>query len=284
MSIDAKGRVMDIRASHLKDTLSQDVSGNSPDSTSRIHPSANVHPNASIGPWCIIGPNVEIGAGSLLESHVVIRSNTHIGKNNHIFQFSSIGEEPADKKYAGEETWLEIGDNNVFREGVTLHRGTGAGGGITRVGSNNLMMAYTHVAHDCIIGSNVIFANNVGLCGHVEVDDWVFLGGYAGVNQFLSIGAHAYIGGMTHIISNVPAFMLVSGRPATVRSINTIGLERRGFDNEVIGQLREAFKILYRRNYSLQEAIDQLKVMAEKREALQVLVNSLELSKKGITR
>ena len=254
------------------------------DSSSRIHPSASIHPQASVGPWCIVGPGVEIGAGTVLESNIVVRRNTRIGRNNHIFQFSSVGEEPADMKYKGEETWLEIGDNNIFREGVTLHRGTGPGGGTTRIGSNNLMMAYTHVAHDCMVGSNVIFANNVGLCGHVKVNDWAFLGGYAGVNQFLSIGAHAYIGGMTHITSNVPAFMLVSGRPAMARSINTIGLERRGYDSETIGQLREAFKIIYRRNYSLQEAIDQLRVLAENREALQVLIESLEYSNKGITR
>jgi len=254
------------------------------DPDTRIHPSAKIHEGVTIGPWCSIGPNVEIGSGTIIESHVVIRSNTRIGENNHFYQFSSVGEEPADKKYEGEETWLEIGDNNVFREGVTLHRGTGVGGGITRIGSDNLMMAYAHVAHDCIVGNNVIFANNVGLCGHVEVDDWVVLGGYAGVNQFLSVGAHAYVGGMTHINSDVPAYMIVSGRPATVRSINTIGLERRGFDKEAIADLREAFKVIYKRNYSLQEAIDQLRVMSENQDVLHVLVKSLESSKKGITR
>ena len=254
------------------------------DPEARIHPSAKLHEDVVVGPWCIIGENVEIDSGTVIDSHVVIRSNTRIGKNNRFLQFCSVGEDPPDKKYEGEETWLEIGDNNIFREGVTLHRGTGVRGGVTRIGSDNLMMAYAHVAHDCIIGNNTVFANNVGLSGHVIVDDWVILGGYAGVNQFLSIGAHALVGGMTHISNDVPAYMIVNGSPATVRSVNTIGLERRGFDKETIAEIREAFKVIYKRNYSLQEAIDQLKVMSESRDALDVLVKSLESSKKGIHR
>ncbi len=227
---------------------------------------------------------MRIGAGTVIESHVVIRANTTIGMNNRFYQFCSVGEDPADKKFEGEETWLEIGDDNVFREGVTLHRGTGAGGGYTKIGDDNLMMAYGHVAHDCVVGSHTVFANNVGLCGHVTIDDWAILGGYAGVNQFLTVGAHAMIGGMTHISNDVPAFMIVSGRPATVRSVNTIGLERRGFDKESIAEIREAFKILYKRNYSLQEAIDQIRVLSENCAPLATLVASLESSKKGIHR
>ena len=172
----------------------------------------------------------------------------------------------------------------MFREGVTLHRGTGAGGGHTKIGDDNLMMAYGHVAHDCIVGSHTVFANNVGLCGHVTIDDWAILGGYAGVNQFLTVGSHAMIGGMTHISNDVPAYMIVSGRPATVRSVNTIGLERRGFDKESVAEIREAFKILYKRNYSLQEAIDQIRVLSENCAPLTALVASLESSKKGIHR
>jgi UDP-N-acetylglucosamine acyltransferase len=254
------------------------------DPSSRIDPSADIAEGVVIGPWCIIGANVSIGAGTVLDSNVVIRSNTRIGKNNRIFQFSSVGEDPADKKFAGEETWLEIGDNNIFREGVTLHRGTAFGGGITRIGSKNLMMSYVHVAHDCIVGDNTIFANNVGISGHVQVADWAILGGYAGVNQFLKIGAHAMIGGMTHITNDIPAFVIVSGRPASVRSINTIGLERRGFEKETIAEIREAFKIIYKRNHSLQEAIGQIKAMSEHCEALRILIESLESSEKGILR
>lgn len=254
------------------------------DETARIDPSAALDPDVTIGPWCVIGPHVSIGAGTVIEPNVIIRRNTRIGKNNHLFQFSSVGEDPADKKFEGEETWLEIGDDNIFREGVTLHRGTGVGGGLTRIGSGNLMMPYVHVAHDCMVGDNTVFANNVGISGHVHVDDWVILGGYAGVNQFLKIGAHAMIGGMTHISNDVPAFMIVSGRPATVRSINAIGMERRGFDKQTVAEVREAFKILYRRNFSLQEAIDQIKAMSENCAALDILVASLESSEKGIHR
>jgi UDP-N-acetylglucosamine acyltransferase len=232
----------------------------------------------------LVGENVSIGAGTVLDSHVVIRANTRMGEGNRIFQFSSIGEDPADKKFEGEESWLEIGDNNVFREGVTAHRGTAVGGGITKIGSNNLQMPYVHIAHDCIVGDNTVFANNVGISGHVQVGDWAILGGYAGVNQFLKIGAHAMVGAMTHITNDIPAFMIVSGRPATVRSINAIGLERRGLDKETIVDLREAYKIIYKRNYSLQEAIDQLKAMREGCETMQVLIDSLESSEKGIHR
>ena len=251
---------------------------------SEIDPKAEIDECVTIGPWCIVGPGVRIGSGTVIESHVVIRANTRIGTNNRFYQFCSVGEDPADKKFEGEDTWLEIGDDNVFREGVTLHRGTGAGGGLTTVGDNNLMMAYGHVAHDCIVGSHTVFANNVGLCGHVTIDDWAILGGYAGVNQFLTVGSHAMIGGMTHISNDVPAYMIVSGRPATVRSVNTIGLERRGFDKESIAEIREAFKILYKRNYSLQEAIDQIRVLSENCAPLTALVASLESSKKGIHR
>ena len=251
---------------------------------SEIDPKAEIDEGVTIGPWCIVGPGVRIGSGTVIESHVVIRANTTIGTNNRFYQFCSVGEDPADKKFEGEDTWLEIGDDNVFREGVTLHRGTGAGGGLTTVGDNNLMMAYGHVAHDCIVGSHTVFANNVGLCGHVTIDDWAILGGYAGVNQFLTVGSHAMIGGMTHISNDVPAYMIVSGRPATVRSVNTIGLERRGFDKESIAEIREAFKILYKRNYSLQEAIDQIRVLSENCAPLAALVASLESSKKGIHR
>ncbi|MDG2250745.1 MAG: acyl-ACP--UDP-N-acetylglucosamine O-acyltransferase [Gammaproteobacteria bacterium] len=254
------------------------------DSSARIHPSAKIAEDVRIGPWCLVGENVSIGAGTVLDSHVVIRANTRMGEGNRIFQFSSIGEDPADKKFEGEESWLEIGDNNVFREGVTAHRGTAVGGGITKIGSNNLQMPYVHIAHDCIVGDNTVFANNVGISGHVQVGDWAILGGYAGVNQFLKIGAHAMVGAMTHITNDIPAFMIVSGRPATVRSINAIGLERRGLDKETIADLREAYKIIYKRNYSLQEAIDQLKAMREGCETMQVLIDSLESSEKGIHR
>ncbi len=254
------------------------------DSSSRIDPSAVIAEDVKIGPWCIVGPNVYIGPGCVIESHVVIRSHTRIGANNRFFQFSSIGEEPSDKKYEGEEVWLEIGDRNVFREGVTLHRGTAVGGGITRIGSDNLLMPYVHIAHDCLVGNNTVFANNAGLSGHVEVDDWAILGGYSGVNQFVKIGAHAMIGGVTHVGQDVPAYMLVSGQPAAVRSVNTVGLERRGFSAEAIATLRTAFKVVYRRGNSLAEALAELEAMRENCEELTLLIDSIANSTKGIQR
>ncbi len=254
------------------------------DSSARIDPKAEIDAGVTIGPWTIIGPNVHIGSGTVIDSHVVIRANTKIGKNNRVYQFSSVGEDPADKKFKGEETWLEIGDGNVLREGTNLHRGTGFGGGVTRIGSDNLLMPYVHIAHDCMVGNNTIFANNVGISGHVEVDDWAILGGYAGVNQFIKIGAHAMIGGVTHIDHDVPAYMIVAGQPAKVRAINTIGLERRGFDKATIKRLRMAYKVIFMRGLGLTDAIAELKAMPDKCDALQVLIDSLESSQKGIHR
>ena len=254
------------------------------DASARIDPSAEIDEGVTIGPWTIVGPNVSIGAGTVVDSHVVIRSNTKIGKGNRFFQFSSIGEDPADKKFTGEEAWLEIGDNNIFREGVTLHRGTEVGGSYTRIGNDNLMMPYVHVAHDCIVGSNTVFANNVGISGHTEVDDWAILGGYAGVNQFIKIGAHAMIGGMTHIDHDVPAFVIVSGQPAAVRSVNAIGLERRGFDTQAIKTIRNAFKILYKRQLTIGEAIEQISALETDCPELGILLKSLTSSSKGIHR
>jgi UDP-N-acetylglucosamine acyltransferase len=254
------------------------------DPSSRIDPSAVIEDGVTIAPWCIVGPAVSIGAGSVIESHVVIRSHTRIGKNNRFFQFSSIGEDPSDKKFEGEEAWLDIGDNNVFREGVTLHRGTGFGGGLTKIGNDNLLMPYVHIAHDCVVGNNTVFANNAGLSGHVEVDDWAILGGFAGVNQFVKIGAHAMVGGVTHVGQDVPAYMLVSGQPAAVRSINTVGLSRRGFSDEAIKDLRTAFKVLYRRGLSLSEALEELRGMLARCPEVAALIASIESSTKGIQR
>jgi len=254
------------------------------DTRAIIHPSARLANNVSVGPWSIIGANVEIDEGTDISSHVVIKANTRLGKNNTVYQFASVGEDPADKKYAGEDTWLEIGDGNIIREGCTLHRGTASGAGITRIGDNNLMMAYVHIAHDCIVGNNTVFANNAGLSGHAIVDDWAILGGYAGVNQFLRIGAHAMVGGMTHISHDVPAYVIVSGSPAAVRSVNTVGLERRGFDADTVKQIRRAFKVIYKKGLSLQEAQSQVAKMAVNSPAIDLLLQSIQGSAKGIHR
>lgn len=254
------------------------------DSRAIIDPGARLADDVKVGPWSVIGPGVEIGAGTQVASHVVIKANTRIGRNNRIYQFASVGEDPADKKFEGEETWLEIGSNNIIREGCTLHRGTGFGGGYTRIGDDNLLMPYVHVAHDCMVGNHTIFANNVGISGHVEVGDWALLGGYAGVNQFLKIGAHSMIGGMTHISNDVPAYLIVSGTPPEARSINAIGLERRGFDKETILAIRRAFKIVYKKGLTLQEALAELEEPARENEHIRLFVDSILCSTKGIQR
>ncbi len=254
------------------------------DPTARIEADVEIGPGVVVGPWSMIGPNVSIGAGTILRSHVVIHSNARIGGGNQFFQFSSIGEDPQDKKYRGEESWLEIGDDNIFREGATVHRGTANGGGATRIGNRNLLMAYAHVAHDCKLGDDIVCANNVGLCGHVTIDDYAILGGYAGVNQFLRIGAHSMVGGMTHVVNDVPAFVIVSGQPALARSINSIGMKRRGFERADIELMKEAFKFLHMRNLTLQEAVSQIRALGDRSEALKTLVESIESSCKGVHR
>lgn len=249
-----------------------------------IDPSARIGSNVRIGPWTIIGPDVEIGDDCEIRSHVVIRGPTRIGRNNLIFQFASVGEDPSDKKFRGEQSVLEIGDNNVIREGATLHRGTEVGGGITRIGNSNLFMPYTHVAHDCIIGNNVIFSNNAAVSGHVIVDDWAILGGFAGVYQFLHIGAHSFIGAQSHVNMDVPAYVMVNGTPPEPKGINTTGLERRGFSKEAITGLRRAYKMLYRNGNSLDAALAEIGELAKSVPEVTVLIDSIRASKKGILR
>ena len=256
------------------------MSGNEP----VIHPSARIGKNVTIGPWTIIGPEVEIGDDCVIASHVVIKSHTRIGKNNRIFQFSSVGEDPSDKKYHGEVAWLEMGDNNIVREGVTLHRGTEAGGGITHIGSHNLFMPYTHVAHDCIVGNHTIFSNNAAISGHVVVEDWAILSGYAGVYQFLRIGAHSFIGGLTHINMDVPAYVMVKGTPPEPKGINVTGLERRNFSRDAIRAIRQGYKILYRQGLTIDEALAALEKLAAEHEEVALLMNSVKTSQKGIIR
>jgi UDP-N-acetylglucosamine acyltransferase len=197
---------------------------------------------------------VEIGAGSRIGAHAVIEGPTRLGRDNEVFQFASIGAAPQDKKYKGEPTRLEIGERNVFREFTTLNRGTAQGLGLTRIGDDNLMMAYVHVAHDCIVGNQTIFANCTSLGGHVEVGDWAILGGYTGVHQFCKIGAHAMTGVGSVILHDVPPFVRTSGNSASAHGINTTGLRRRGFDDETINQIKRAYRVLYRSGLSLDEA------------------------------
>ncbi|MES2298211.1 MAG: acyl-ACP--UDP-N-acetylglucosamine O-acyltransferase [Pseudomonadota bacterium] len=225
-----------------------------------IHPTAIVDPKAQldstveVGAYSIIGANVRIDAGTVVGPHVVIEGHTTIGKDNKFFQFSSIGAAPQDKKWAGEPTRLEIGDRNTVREFCTFNTGTVQDKGVTRLGNDNWMSAYVHLAHDCQVGSNTIFSNNAQLAGHVEVGDWAILSGYAGVHQFCKIGAHAFIGMYTSLTQDVPPFVLVSGNPAGARGVNIEGIKRRGFTREQINAIRAAYKSIYRENLTLDEA------------------------------
>ena len=249
-----------------------------------IDPTAKIGKDVSIGPWTIIGPEVEIGDGCRIASHVVIKSHTRLGKNNQVFQFASIGEDPSDKKYQGEVTWLEVGDNNIFREGANVHRGTGVGGGVTRIGSDNLFMPYTHIAHDCTVGNHTIFSNNAAISGHVVVEDWAILSGYAGVYQFLRIGAHSFIGGLTHINMDVPAFVTVKGIPPEAKGVNITGLERRNFSREAIKAVRKGYKLLYREGLKIDEALRELDKLAVDHPEIHLLIHSVKASQKGIIR
>jgi len=252
--------------------------------TAIIDPSARLHDSVRVGPWTLIGPHVEIGEGSVIESHVVIKGPTRIGARNHIYQFSTVGEATPDLKYRDEPTELHIGDDNIIRENVTIHRGTVQDRSLTQIGDRNLIMAYVHVGHDSIVGNDTILVNNTALAGHVEVGDWAILSGYTLVHQFCKIGAHSFSGMGTSIGKDVPAFVTVAGSPAVAKTINTEGLRRRGFDASEIAALRRAFKIVYRQGLTLEVALDRLQLMVEDTPSIQMLIDSLTQSQRGIVR
>lgn len=254
------------------------------DSQAIVHPEARLGADVIIGPWSIIGPDVEIGDGTIIASHVVIKGPTTIGKNNHIYQFSSIGEDTPDLKYKGEPTRLVIGNNNVIREGVTIHRGTVQDRSETTIGNHNLLMAYVHIGHDSVIGNHCILVNNAALAGHVHVGDWAILSGYTLVHQFCKIGAHSFAGMGTAIGKDVPAYVMVNGSPAEAKNINAEGLRRRGFNKEDIAILVKAYKVIYRRGLTLEEALSELQPLVAECEPLQVLIDSLTSSTRGIVR
>lgn len=249
-----------------------------------VDPSARLADDVSVGPWTLIGPDVEIGPGSRIESHVVIKGPTRIGANNHIYQFSTVGESTPDLKYRNEPTRLVIGDNNVIRENVTIHRGTVQDRSETTIGNDNLIMAYVHIGHDCVLGDHIILVNNAALAGHVYVGDWAILSGYTLVHQFCKIGAHSFSGMATGIGKDVPAYVTVSGTPAEAKTINVEGLRRRGFSNETISQLRRAFKILYRQGLTLELALQRLETMLRETPEVKVLIDSVRASERGIVR
>ncbi|MDB5959607.1 MAG: acyl-[acyl-carrier-protein]--UDP-N-acetylglucosamine O-acyltransferase [Massilia sp.] len=222
--------------------------------TALVDPGARLEPTVEVGPYSIIGPHVTIGARTVVGPHVVIDGHTSIGEDNRFFQFSSIGAQPQDKKWAGEPTRLEIGHRNTIREFCTFNTGTAQDKGVTRLGDDNWMSAYVHLAHDCQVGSNTIFSNNAQLAGHVEVGDWAILSGFAGVHQFCKIGAHAFVGMYTSLTQDVPPFVLVNGNPAAARGVNVEGIKRRGFTRAQIDAIRAAYKIIYRSGLTLEEA------------------------------
>lgn len=251
------------------------------DKTAIIDPSAVIAKDVHIGPYSIIGPDVEIGEGSWIGPHVVIQGPTRIGRDNKIYQFASIGEASQDKKYAGQRTYLEIGDRNIIREFCTFNRGTGQDT-VTKIGNDNLFMAYVHIAHDCQVGNHTIFANNASLAGHVTVEDHVILSGFSGVFQFCRVGAYSFATTNSVIIKDVPPFVKVSGYYAKPYGLNTVGLQRHGFAEEVMTRLRRAYKIIYRNGLTLANAIVEL----QKMECPEVnkLVQFIETSNAGIVR
>lgn len=252
-------------------------------STAIIEPSAKIGNNVKIGPYCVIGPDVEIGDDCILNSHVVVKGPSVIGKQNHFFQFCSIGEDCQDKKYAGEPTMLIIGDGNVFRESVTVHRGTIQDEGITSIGSHNLFMAYVHVAHDCRVGSNCILANNVTLAGHIFVEDFVIIGGLSAIHQFCRIGAHAFVGGGAIILRDLPPFVML-GNDGKPHGINSEGLKRRGFSPETVRAIKNAYRVVYRKNNTAKEAIEILSNLEESVEEVELMTDFISNSSRGIIR
>ncbi len=255
-----------------------------------IHPTAIVAPGAeldtavSVGPYAVIGTGVRIGAGSTVGAHAVVKGQATIGRDNRIFQFASIGEDPQDKKYNGEPTKLEIGDRNTFREFCTINRGTAQGGGVTRIGNDNWIMAYVHVAHDCVVGNDVIFSNNTTLAGHVRVDDHVICSGFTAVHQFCRLGAHSFLGGFAAVTRDVPPYIMVAGQPTAPHGINSEGLKRRGFTADQLRNLKEAYRILYREQLQLTEARARLAALAETQVELQILVDFIDNSERSLIR
>lgn len=249
-----------------------------------IDSGAELDEGVEVGPFTVIGSDVRIGKGTTIGPHAVIRGQTRIGENNRIFQFASVGEDPQDKKYAGEVTRLEIGDSNVIREFVTINRGTAQDRGVTRIGNDNLLMAYTHLAHDCWLGDHTILANAASLGGHVTIGDYAILGGFTTVHQFCQVGAHSFCGMSSAVGKDLPPYVMVSGHPAKPHGINRKGLSRRGFSEETILQIKRAYKLLYRSHKRLEEAIEAIQAMSGETPELAVLVDFLRGASRGILR
>ena len=251
--------------------------------TAIIHPRTKIPASCEIGPYCVIGPHVELGEGCQLLSHITLEGPTKIGCRNRFFPFSSIGLAPQDLSYAGEPTRLEIGDDNTIREFVTINRGTAKGGALTRIGNHNLIMAYTHIAHDCVIGNHVIMANAATLGGHVTVEDWAVVGALCPVHQFVRIGTHAYVGGGTTVTQDVLPFSKTSAERNThAFGLNAIGLERRGFSKERIRRIHHAYKVLLASKLNTSQALEKLKAEADRGEDVEMLIRFIEASERGV--
>ncbi|MDT8407493.1 MAG: acyl-ACP--UDP-N-acetylglucosamine O-acyltransferase [Methylococcales bacterium] len=254
------------------------------DNKAVIDPGAELADDVSVGPFSVIGKDVRIDSGTVIGPHVVIKGSTYIGRDNHIFQFASIGEDPQDRKYANETTRLHIGDHNRIREFVTIHRGTVQDQALTRIGSHNLLMAYVHVAHDCLIGDHVIMANGASLAGHVHLDDHAILGGFTLVHQFTQIGQYSFSAMGSAITQDIPPFVMVGGRPTQPHGINSVGMERNGIPPEAIRLIRKAYKILYKMNLRLEDAIEQIEELAGDSDELSIMVSFLRNVTRGILR
>ncbi|HEX5125279.1 MAG TPA: acyl-ACP--UDP-N-acetylglucosamine O-acyltransferase [Rhodocyclaceae bacterium] len=255
-----------------------------------IHPTAIVDPKAklgervSVGAYSIVEEHVEIGDGTVIGPHVIVKGHTRIGCDNRIFQFCSIGEQPQDKKYAGEPTRLEIGDRNTIHEFCSLHIGTVQDKAVTTIGNDNWIMAYVHIAHDCQVGDQTIFANNATLAGHVSVGDYAILGGFTGVHQFVRVGAHSFCGVSTVLLQDLPPFVTVSGNPAAPHGINSEGLKRRGYSSEAIMQIKRAYKAIYRNGLTLEEARVAVAELAQQTPEVALLSDFIAVSGRGIIR
>jgi UDP-N-acetylglucosamine acyltransferase len=249
-----------------------------------VAPDAEIADGVQIGAFSVIGAGVRIGAGTWIGPHAVINGPTTLGRDNKVFQFASVGDAPQDKKYQGEPTRLEVGDRNVFREFCSINRGTVGGRAVTRIGSDCLFMAYSHVAHDCIVGDHCILSNCTALAGHVELGDWVILSGYAGIHQFCKVGAHAFLANNAAVTRDVPPYLLVAGSPAEPKGVNSEGLKRRGFDAAQIANIKSAYRLFYRSGLKLAEAQERLAELAATQPELQPFVEFLGASERSIIR
>ena len=249
-----------------------------------IHASATIGSNVTIGPWTLIKENAIIGDGTEIAAHVVIDRNTVLRKKNKIYSYASVGSDPQHLSYKGEESCLEVGDNNVIREFVTINRGTKEGHSVTRIGDNNYLMAYSHVAHDCVVGNNVIFANTASIAGHVSVGDHAILGAFSGVHQFCRVGAYCFLGRAAKVYQDILPYMLVTGNPGVPSGLNTVGLRRHGFNGDTIRSLKQAFHLIYRGNLGLEDICLELKKLAKETPEVSHLLNMINTSSRGFAR